>query len=97
MPVRPPSGAFIPHLSSGSEAHDGRLLLTVRHGANVNYETRSGLTALIVGSAKGQTKAVAALVERGATIDYENRAGQTALIVASEKGVVRAGNERQRG
>jgi hypothetical protein len=37
----------------------------VRHGANVNYETRSGLTALVVAAAKGQSKVRRSCFRRG--------------------------------
>lgn len=54
--------------------------------ANVNYETRSGKTALIEAARCGRTAVVRALIELRAVIPYKNRRGQTAVWWAERLG-----------
>ena len=65
-------------------------VLQVRNGANVDYETKAGDTALIRAAVMGRTEAISALVDAGASVDYITPDANTALLAASQKGQIGA-------
>jgi len=66
--------------------HSKIMCLLIKHGANVNIQTKDGTTALmtavIIASSYGDTKIVRLLIEAGATLDIQDKDGMTALMLA---------------
>ncbi len=61
-------------------------ILTQSHGANVNHETRDGLTALMVAVREDRREVVRLLLQNGADPHHASRdSGKTALDIAQEK------------
>jgi ankyrin repeat protein len=75
------------HLSELMKAsRDGNLAAVKRaldRGADVNYSTEKGKTALMYAASKGHTDTVKLLLEHGAQIDKQDNFGTTAIIVAA--------------
>ena len=62
-------------------------------GANINYESRPGHTALMQACSEGRAHIVTAMCKRGALPDFMGKHGRTALIEAARNGhldVIRA-------
>jgi ankyrin repeat protein len=56
------------------------------HGANINIEGISGITALSAASTFGHIDTVKLLIESGADVHHKEKSGETALIHASVEG-----------
>ncbi len=59
------------------------VILALDRGANVNFQTNFGETALIKAAIKGKTQIVELLLNRGADVNMYDKYGGTALIAAS--------------
>jgi len=55
--------------------------LLIKHGADVNIQTRSGVTPLLNAAIGGHDEIVAALIAAGAKLDLKDRATNTSPIV----------------
>ena len=67
--------------------HFGRsemIQLLLKHGADVNFENRTGFTALMMAACQGNLQAVRVLLDSGAEIDIQRRNEHTALVDAVE-------------
>ncbi|WP_455212132.1 ankyrin repeat domain-containing protein [Kaarinaea lacus] len=75
------------HLSELMKAaRDGNIEAVKRAidgGAEVNYRTEKGKTALMVAASNGHTDTVKLLLDHGAQIDQQDNFGTTAIIVAA--------------
>jgi hypothetical protein len=75
---------------SGQEGSTAALLA---HGGKVDYENRSGKTALMVAAAEGNVALVNLLLDRGAQVEYVTTHGATVgrcTWTASNKPVLKA-------
>ncbi|HEC00676.1 MAG TPA: hypothetical protein ENI91_03185 [Sphingomonadales bacterium] len=77
-------------------ARKGELTLVrrlLKSGAKVNYQDKSGISALMEASQQGHDKVIRALLKKGAKPDLRNVDGDTALLIAASRdnlNVVRA-------
>lgn len=58
------------------------ILALLRVGANIDLESKSGLTPLITAAAHGKARSVEVLLKMGASVAFETRDGKTAAIEA---------------
>ena len=58
----------------------------VEKGANIDFQSKTLPTALIIASAQGHEGVVEALLTKGAKINLQSQHGVTALIIASQEG-----------
>jgi ankyrin repeat protein len=79
-----PAYTALMHASAGGHVQVVDLLL--RRGANVNVESKYGLTPLMRAAQRGHRDTVELLLERGAQINAASLDGDTALILAARAG-----------
>ncbi|XP_013887069.1 ankyrin repeat domain-containing protein 29 [Austrofundulus limnaeus] len=58
----------------------------IMHGADINYQRKTGSTALFLASQQGHHDVVKLLFEFGASTEFHTKDGGTALTVASQYG-----------
>jgi quinoprotein dehydrogenase-associated probable ABC transporter substrate-binding protein len=57
--------------------------MLIKRGANVNAQSTTGMTALMVAATRDNAEAIGLLLNSGANPDVKNKAGQTALQLAN--------------
>lgn len=68
------------------KGHHSIVSLLVAKGADVNKQTPTGVTALMVASFTGKYPLVQFLVKKGADVSLQRKDGKTALDIARAKG-----------
>ena len=78
---------FNPLIVAAHEGYNEILHLLVSYeGIDINYQSKSGYSALMVAAAAANVEIVRILLERGCDPNLKNIYGFTALIIAAEKG-----------
>jgi uncharacterized protein len=72
-----------PLMWAAAENHAGVVRVLIESGADVNYETPGGFTALMFAARQGSLAAARTLVEGGATVDsvYKGRSAMTVALL----------------
>ena len=77
---------WTPLTIAAKKGHTNIVQLLLEHGADINYGSITGATALIVASEHGYTDIAKILLERGADASIETTTGDTAISIAVSKG-----------
>ena len=75
-------------LMSAHLGHADLLELLLDRGAEVNMQSNSGISALMIACFVGNTEMVELLLHHGAQVNMRDSAGVSALIIASAAGCI---------
>ncbi len=82
------SGEYLPLFGACIHGHTKSVRVLLECGANVNKQSRGGVTALMCACKNGEVEAVKLLLKHGADVNISNEDGATALMYACARGDV---------